>query len=257
MMGSIFTNKKVFILLFFNLLAFAQFSVLQVRYLLEISSSGHSIWSFLSILGAHNIWALLGILFLSLKKKSIVHWLIFFFVTASISNLFTAYMYQLYAGLFSIGRLVRSFILNSTGFVNTSILLATSLYAINEWFEWKKKGTFVRSEKLALKGTKGFQYLDPNEILFAKAEENYVTIQLRDKKDLFRSKIGDIEMKLTKEKGFVRLHRSYIANVNFVTQLSVAKNGMDMICHLGSKFTLPVSRLRKAEVKKILENNSM
>ena len=57
-----------------------------------------------------------------------------------------------------------------------------------------------------------------NDLLYIKAEDHYIRVYTSDRKNhLVRGKLSDLEIQLPPN--FVRIHRSYITNRNFVRQI--------------------------------------
>ena len=94
--------------------------------------------------------------------------------------------------------------------------------------------------KLALSTTKGVFFYAPSEILYCEGENNYTQFVFSTHKPVMISKtLGDFE-DLLEEYGFLRIHKSYLVNKNFVS--SVNRDG-DIIMVNGKSF--PISRRRK------------
>ncbi|MEO8116115.1 MAG: LytTR family DNA-binding domain-containing protein [Bacteroidota bacterium] len=94
--------------------------------------------------------------------------------------------------------------------------------------------------KLALSTTKGVFFYAPSEILYCEGENNYTQFIFSKHKPVMISKtLGEFE-DLLEEYGFLRIHKSYLVNKNFVT--SVNRDG-DVIMADGK--ALPISRRRK------------
>ncbi len=250
-------NQYLFLLSIFNILAFVHFGALQIRVLLELSVGIRMHWVFLSIWGSYNIFAICAVLFLKLKSNRalLTHWIAFFLIAALFYNLSNAFIYQLSFGQpVVMGKVLRSFMYNTTGFIHVSMLLTLLVYVIHFWFHSSNQAKVNPGNKLELRTPDGIQYVNPQEIIFAKAEQNYVTLQLLNKKELFRYKISDLEHRLTDYRGFIRSHRSYILNSRYVSKLVSASNGVDVKCQLDPGFTVPVSRAKKAEVIRFLRD---
>lgn len=79
------------------------------------------------------------------------------------------------------------------------------------------------------------------DIIMLKAEENYTTINTRNQRPrMIRQFLGELQKQLPEE-NFLRIHRSYIVNKNFVSEIH---NGYIVICN----FQLPVSRTYRPQL---------
>lgn len=78
--------------------------------------------------------------------------------------------------------------------------------------------------KLALSTTKGVSFYDPSEILYCEGENNYTRFTFTVHKPLLVSKtLGEYE-DLLAEHGFVRIHKSYLVNKKYVTNIDKENN---------------------------------
>jgi len=100
-----------------------------------------------------------------------------------------------------------------------------------------RKSFFIRKGREMVK-----IYLD--EIIFIEALKDYVQIFLKDRKYLYKARIGDIEEEL-REDYFIRIHKSYLVSIPKIR--SVAPNEI-----FAGDFTLPVGRNYKVMVMKRL-----
>ncbi len=89
---------------------------------------------------------------------------------------------------------------------------------------------------LEIKGTNGIEEVSPNDILFIKSEGAYIEIQTTKKRILQRKLLKEIEDELPEI--FVRTHRSYIVNRDYIDQRSAT----ELKVH---EHTIPVSRSYK------------
>ncbi|NQY30148.1 MAG: response regulator transcription factor [Flavobacteriaceae bacterium] len=80
----------------------------------------------------------------------------------------------------------------------------------------KKKST------LCLKSYKDYQYIDTNDILFLKADNNTTEFHLKDGKVINAYKtLKTFENKLPNN--FLRIHKSYVVNAEYVTRINFGK----------------------------------
>ena len=88
------------------------------------------------------------------------------------------------------------------------------------------------------------------EIAYIKAEDDYVSIHTTTKKYLKQATMGFFEEFLPHEK-FVRIHRSYLINVDFLTQLELYDRSTYSAV-MKNQEKLPVSRSGSLRLKEIL-----
>jgi DNA-binding LytR/AlgR family response regulator len=109
---------------------------------------------------------------------------------------------------------------------------------------------------LCLKSYKDFHYLNTDEILYLKADNNTTDFIMKDGRTISAFKtLKSFEDKLPKN--FIRVHQSYILNINYVSRINYGK----AICSLKSgKTQLPFSKSYKENIdslKKILSKNTI
>lgn len=112
------------------------------------------------------------------------------------------------------------------------------------------------SNTLCLKSYKDFHYLDTDEILYLKADNNSTDFVMKDGSTISAFKtLKTFENKLPAN--FVRVHQSYILNVNYVSRINYGKS----ICALKTgKMQLPFSKTYKDNIdslKKVLSKNTI
>lgn len=87
----------------------------------------------------------------------------------------------------------------------------------------KPKQTIVAG-KITIPLQNGFEVLQVEDILYCQADDNYTNIFLKDKKKLVSKTLKYFEDMLT-ENGFARVHKSYLVNVNAITEYKKGKGG--------------------------------
>lgn len=90
-----------------------------------------------------------------------------------------------------------------------------------------------------------------NEILFIEADKNYAVINLEDKTYRMRKTLNDLGEKLNSDV-FIRVHRSYIINKNFVQELEPTFN-QEYIIKLNTGKKIPTGKVYKENVDKLLK----
>lgn len=97
------------------------------------------------------------------------------------------------------------------------------------------------ANKLGIENEDGVIYLEPNDILYIQSEEKQVKIITVSKTFLTKKTLKDLESKLIPF-GFFRIHKSYLINLNHVSQITPWFNGAYNLKIQGSEKLLPVSR---------------
>ena len=120
----------------------------------------------------------------------------------------------------------------------------------------KKLPKEKESQTLCLKSYKDFHYLDTDEILYLKADNNTTDFFMNDGSTISAFKtLKTFESKLPSN--FIRVHQSYIINMNYVSRINYGKS----ICALKSNNTqLPFSKSYKENIddlKKVLSKNTI
>jgi DNA-binding LytR/AlgR family response regulator len=120
----------------------------------------------------------------------------------------------------------------------------------------KQRPKEVSSHTICLKSYKDFQYLNTDEILYLQADNNATDFIMKDGSVISAFKtLKTFEQSLPKN--FIRVHQSYILNMNYVSRINYGKN----ICALkAGKKQLPFSKTYKANIdslKKVLSKNAI
>jgi len=99
------------------------------------------------------------------------------------------------------------------------------------------------NEKISIPTQNGFELIDTGSILYCQADDNYTHIFLKDdEKKLVSKTLGFFEKQLT-DKGFFRIHKSYLINMSSIKSYQKGKGGM-VVLHSGK--ALPVASSKKA-----------
>ncbi|MFK5880387.1 MAG: LytTR family DNA-binding domain-containing protein [Flavobacteriaceae bacterium] len=88
----------------------------------------------------------------------------------------------------------------------------------------KPKLTTVEG-KITIPTQQGFEVLEMENILYGKADDNYTQLFLADGKIKLVSKTLKYFENILSENGFVRIHKSYLVNVNFIKTYKKGKGG--------------------------------
>jgi len=100
------------------------------------------------------------------------------------------------------------------------------------------------SGKITIPMQNGFEVLQMEDILYCQADDNYTRIFLKDSKKLVSKTLKYFE-ELLSENGFARVHKSYLVNVNAITEYKKGKGGSIV---LSSGKEIMVSPSRKKEL---------
>lgn len=103
----------------------------------------------------------------------------------------------------------------------------------------------MEEEVLWIKTDEADEKIRLSEILYFEAQNQNVIINTNNNSYVTRYNLGDYEKEL-KAKGFVRIHRSYIAALDKISRLGKG------CVHLESDISLPVSRSKEKELKAAL-----
>ena len=101
------------------------------------------------------------------------------------------------------------------------------------------------AERISVKSGSKILFLQLNDICFFKASEKYVEAFTIEKKYLLSRSLSELEAELSL-KDFVRVHRSYIVNMNHIKQVERTDNGEYFIkLKDDNEAIIPVSRYLK------------
>ena len=97
----------------------------------------------------------------------------------------------------------------------------------------------------------GINFLKINEILYCKSESNYSEIiSTKDRCFMVSMTLKQIEESISNY-GFIRIHRSYLVNINHINNLRSGKSHY-LILSDGTK--IPVSKIGKTNLNRLLKS---
>ncbi len=99
------------------------------------------------------------------------------------------------------------------------------------------------SGKITIPLQNGFEVLHVEDILYCQADDNYTNIFLKEKKKLVSKTLKYFEDILS-EKGFNRVHKSYLVNVNAITEYKKGKGGSVVLTN-GKEIMVSPSRKKE------------
>ena len=105
-------------------------------------------------------------------------------------------------------------------------------------------------KKIAIPDSQGISLINPDDIIYCKAQDNYCEFLLRDSKRLMSSKnLGSYEP-LLPPNDFLRVHKSFIVNLSKVKRVERTQH-LELMMSNGDP--VPVARSRRNEVLKYLQ----
>lgn len=105
------------------------------------------------------------------------------------------------------------------------------------------------NKKIVLNTSDNIYVVNTKEIVKCSSEGNYTTFHLDNKQKIVISKTLKEYENLLSDYGFIRVHRSYLININFVEKYSKEDN----ILHMKDNSQIPVSYRKKDELLKFLQ----
>jgi hypothetical protein len=209
-------------------------------------------------------------------KWNILKTILFFVISiVTIDIIITIYAYHFdnsnkidyFSLLFTI--IIRSIVLNFFPLILIVFYSERSLYKKN-YFKAVEIISELRDEKQTkqidnqiytfAKGTNDEIKISEKNLLYIKAEGNYCLLVYNEnsilKNKLVRSSLKNIEHLTNKSNHFVRCHKSYIVNLNKISNVSGNAKGYTFYLK-NHNFQIPVSRsFSKALIRKIKANNN-
>jgi DNA-binding LytR/AlgR family response regulator len=85
----------------------------------------------------------------------------------------------------------------------------------------------------------------PSEILYIEAYDHKNTIHTRNQKYHIYESINSLETRL-KDEGFIRVHRSYIVNIDHIRKIN------NYMMTLDSNVELPISKAKYKDIKRLI-----
>jgi two-component system LytT family response regulator len=117
----------------------------------------------------------------------------------------------------------------------SSAHLETSLYNLNA----KERGQKL---KICITSQTGFEVVKLPDIMYCEASSNYTIFHLSNQKSIWTSKTMSEYETLLEDSGFVRIHKSFLVNLEHVKQYHRGEGGTVV---LSNNFELDVSRRKK------------
>lgn len=125
--------------------------------------------------------------------------------------------------------------------VNNNLLINTLLSNMDNDEE--------KNKKIVLKTTERIQVVNISDIIFCKSDNSYTTFFLKDNNKLVVSKVLLKFENILKEHGFIKVHKSFLVNLNFISSFEKTTDCLIM----SNKLKVPVSVRKKESVLQILD----
>lgn len=104
--------------------------------------------------------------------------------------------------------------------------------------------------RVALPVQEGIEFVDPATVLYVGGDNNYSRVRFTNGKELVVSKTLRLIEDMFPKSDFVRVHKSYLVNTEFITRY-VRSDGGYIVMSNGEK--LPVSRQRKSDIGQLFQ----
>jgi len=101
----------------------------------------------------------------------------------------------------------------------------------------------LNSNRILLHAKNAIEVVNQNELIYLQADSNYCNVFVKGGKRIMVTKTLNELEKLIDQDVFIRIHRSYTVNINFIKKISTEDGAYDVILEDGKK--LPVSRRKK------------
>lgn len=109
----------------------------------------------------------------------------------------------------------------------------------------------ISSSKIAFPIESGYKIVKVNSIIYCQSDVNYTRIFLNNDSDFLISKTLKIVEELLPNEMFHRVHKSYLVNFNYVTELD---RSSDSYITLHNDIRIPISTRKKEEVIRRITN---
>ena len=104
--------------------------------------------------------------------------------------------------------------------------------------------------KIEIKNNKITHYIDVNQIIFCEADRMYCKIFLSNSKSIICSRPLKFLEDILPTTIFCRIHKSYILNLNFLTQV-IKKNNKEYVI-INESTEIPIAKNKKVVFKKMM-----
>ena len=120
---------------------------------------------------------------------------------------------------------------------------------------YKKKYPFKKIETICIKSYKDYQYLDLDNILYLKADNNTTDFYMADGNVIGAYKTLKVFENILPQT-FLRIHKSYIININAISRIHYGKS----MCVINNKYKIPFTKTFIANIdliNRLLSKNTL
>jgi two-component system LytT family response regulator len=107
-----------------------------------------------------------------------------------------------------------------------------------------------RAKKISIPVHDGLEIISINEIVYCKSDSNYTELILTKSRKLIASKTLKYFTSILPENKFLRIHKSYLINIDFIKKY-LKKDGGEIV--MSNNDSLPISRKTKNEILKLIQ----
>lgn len=125
----------------------------------------------------------------------------------------------------------------------------TELSVRKSLLKYQKNNAVKRSDTICLKSNKDYQYLNIDDILYLKADNNTTDFYMADGKVIGAYKTLKVFENLLPQT-FLRIHKSYIINKNYISRVHYGKS----VCFIDNKYKIPFTKTFIANIDMITKN---
>ena len=130
------------------------------------------------------------------------------------------------------------------------IKIYVAIVAVVAFYRRMRQRKDAAPERMVVQSGSGERLLDYADVECLEASRNYVSVFAGGREYLLRETLSRLEERLT-ERGFLRTHRSYLVNRDWVVGIEAGDSGaQDLVLRSGRK--VPLSRSRRDEVREAI-----
>lgn len=111
-----------------------------------------------------------------------------------------------------------------------------------------------KTKKLAIATSNGTLFISTNDIQYIEADGSYTKIYTQEQTYMTSKKIKEYEILLRHNYNFIRVHRSFIVNVNKIIKYSKTEG---FLLEIQTNDFIPVGREKKQEVEELIKKISI
>lgn len=108
------------------------------------------------------------------------------------------------------------------------------------------------SDKIPVPDNDGVELVTFSEIIYCKSDGNYTMIRLKTGRDVMTSKTLRYFEDLLTDRNFLRVHKSFLINLNYIKKYIKGDGGELIMCNNDK---IPVSRNSRSELLSIIQKN--